>query len=1201
MICNGSGGKFRWFYTGNQVGAENSTGLENFVAGGPTGVGISAGTVASKFFQDSPNRAVWQDPNVTLNQQVLDASYPFMELVWVVDIFFQDQTFRFSNRNVYVEDEDSTPRFYEARVSKAPVINVTLGEWLNPQFQIGDVTIRLNNRDGYFNDYLPQGENYQSWTGTKVVIKVGFGEKIENFFEVFTGFVSTKKGIESTDEEITLRCYDQYDEDEIAIPAQAFDEASYPFVDEPYKGKPVPYVYGDWENDVKEFGDLQAICTNASEDSPTDYLFYVCDNPLRSLSEIYLHRGDRKEGGPGGAVRFIDAALTKDLDKGQFSIPVGTEVLTEKIDVLKAKAGTGSTTGFIAAESGSFSFIDKGVQVGDTIYNTTPQYASRTIQNIVYQSKPAGSIGNSISITYLGGGSAGSEVVSVSGFNITVTIANGSSSASQIKAAIEGNLAANALVKATTSSGSTPQSTQSILYLQNGQDGAIEGLVTSVTNAQIFTSGTIIFKESDEYIIQSKQYKFVKGDKVSVKCLGKNVRRLSTNRVEDAGVSNPAASGLTLGLDGTYWFADNDAQKIYEISFKNKIVREIDYADLVTGLSGVPAPVEITGLTYQTDDTLWFFDRQYSRVYRYIVEDEVAALSFTTAEVDGISALLDQGYGLTIDSANYLYLVDNATGNFYSINPFGLIQPEVVNTWNITAFEPTAIDIVDLSADLSEDNLVLVDRATMTLYRIDKEDGSIIGTPYLLTDINDDATYPAGVSVGADGTVFYLDRSLKALYNYNELETANDNVGFIARDLIQKMAGKVPDDFDLAFNQSARDDLDQFKCRVYIDEKTTVVTYCSKLLQQFNTSLFLKYGRYCMLHYSFDNMRNDGILIREGDIEEGSFNPSKEYNQYFNSAYADYRDRPFDTSKLQSESYVSISGSTYAGKEVNKKINLTACYRRADVDKLMPLFVRLAAAEPEQINVKVGFRFLFTQLNDFFRVNFDQVTDTKTGRIIKSGRRYSNVPCFTRSAQLDLSDMTLSLKMWSLGTTKFGDYVPPGKTAGGEGDKIVLTSLGTVGYVSPTGVITGGTADTLTIEDVESVEAEDRETDVFGKAWLAGYVIALIDATTHEVVDTGTILSVTGDTIVLEDELSIVPDPSVKNSAGFVTSGHYIRYANYSEATDAQKDNACFFCKPISAYPTTSSVETEEQRAGLHNFSDGRIPYVLHPIDYTPS
>jgi len=60
-------------------------------------------------------------------------------------------------------------------------------------------------------------------------------------------------------------------------------------------------------------------------------------------------------------------------------------------------------------------------------------------------------------------------------------------------------------------------------------------------------------------------------------------------------------------------------------------------------------------------------------------------------------------------------------------------------------------------------------------------------------------------------------------------------------------------------------------------------------------------------------------------------------------------------------------------------------------------------------------------------------------------------------------------------------------------------------------------------------------------------------------------------------------------------------YSNYDVVIDDQTAKFGYFTLPQEGYPATTTAEIEEQRAGLHNFEDDRLPYVLHPKGYIPS
>lgn len=75
--------------------------------------------------------------------------------------------------------------------------------------------------------------------------------------------------------------------------------------------------------------------------------------------------------------------------------------------------------------------------------------ASAIMQDLTYTADEAWACGNNITIGYTAGGIAGSEVVTVTDFAISVQIADGVSTANQIKAAIEANPAAAFMVNIT--------------------------------------------------------------------------------------------------------------------------------------------------------------------------------------------------------------------------------------------------------------------------------------------------------------------------------------------------------------------------------------------------------------------------------------------------------------------------------------------------------------------------------------------------------------------------------------------------------------------------------------------------------------------------------------------------------------------------------------------------------------------------------
>lgn len=85
-----------------------------------------------------------------------------------------------------------------------------------------------------------------------------------------------------------------------------------------------------------------------------------------------------------------------------------------------------------------------------------------------------GSSGNNITVAFTGGGTAGSEVVTVVGNAISVQIQSGTSTVTQVRTAMQASAACTALVTTTGTSSSTV-STAAATPLAGGIDGGYKG------------------------------------------------------------------------------------------------------------------------------------------------------------------------------------------------------------------------------------------------------------------------------------------------------------------------------------------------------------------------------------------------------------------------------------------------------------------------------------------------------------------------------------------------------------------------------------------------------------------------------------------------------------------------------------------------------------------------------------------------------
>lgn len=1224
MSC-GEAGKNHSVYTGNQVGWLNYVGDFNFVAGGPPGSGLAAGATILEFIPSGDNRRVWLRQDAEFNDKLLDAAYPTIGLKWLADIEYADGTvFRVSDQAFYVQDEEGYNHFYDARAERAPSITTTVGEWLTPNFEVGDVAIMLNNRDGLYNDYLPMGDKYRQWTGVKVTIKVGFGEKIANYFTLFEGQVTSKQGLTATRDTITIKAYDKFDLDEIPLPPRLFNTDTFPDIDENYKSKSVPLVYGDWSEEVPEYGSVNAICVNANEVDPTTYLFKISDVALGSLDSVWLHRGERVAGKPQGPIRVADNLMSVDLDGGEFTINAAGVILDEPYYIAnKVQAGPGSTLQTITSDN-NFNFIEQGVKVGDQVLNGAPTQAFVTIENLTFKPTAVGAAGNGLGIEYyllpttfvdVDGNSPNKCYASYSAPNIRVGITQytdahsvvqiGKSTANAIKAAIYANPTTAALVRIVvggtvpfgypvgTKPGAVNQTVpQGPTLTTGGQDALISANVLTVSNFQITVDGAYVFAPGTEYSISTVQYKFFKSDKITVVCTGKPLNQVSRTRILDAVPLALNPTGVAVGFDATYWIADEDTQKIYNISFDNEVLQEIDYADIGPGVTS------ISGLHLHSDNKLWAASPLDSKVYRIDTETGDTGYTLDPAFTTGLMTALGNMTGVSVQPDGKVWLVDQADSNFYLIDAFSAVNPFLVRTVSGLEASPFATDIQDIAYDSQEDELIFPDRNTNFLYRVDPVTGVLVRS-LDLTEVSDDVAFVTGATVAQDGTLMLLDRGVQVLFNYNDMEDASNNPAIVARDLLQKFGNHTYEEFDLTWMQTARQ-LSVYRTRIVFDSKTEMVTAINKLLAQYNCVMHFRFNKYALFYIHFDNFVTSGKAILEKDIIKDTFNPGKEMNQYFNSANGTYKYDAFTQKTESTDTYISPAGITFAGKEFQKTLDLKYQYRREDIDRIIPLHVRLSAPEPEFIEVTFGFRPLRLQLQDFVLLTFDESQERPVdGHIQKSGRRYTGVPAMVRKITYNLDQMTMGVKLWSLGNTAFDGYVPPGVTVGGEHDTIVLSSVGRIGRISPTGTIIASGASTVALQDVGGQDAETRDNGDGVLAWVPGYLVSVVDGATQAVLQTLTIDSVSGGIITFTEPLAVAASNTIKNGAGFVIGGTYLKYAPYDSQTAVMKAIYASFGPPNDNYPTSKTQELEDQRSGAHDFADAGLPYVLYPSAYS--
>lgn len=118
-------------------------------------------------------------------------------------------------------------------------------------------------------------------------------------------------------------------------------------------------------------------------------------------------------------------------------------------------------------------------------------FASLVNNGITWTAVTMGAAGNDITVALVAGGTAGAEVVSVSGSAISVQIESGVSTRTQVLTAVQASAAASALVGISVASGGTAATLLSATALAGGDDTDFDESSSVMTLSQI---GTGVFQ-----------------------------------------------------------------------------------------------------------------------------------------------------------------------------------------------------------------------------------------------------------------------------------------------------------------------------------------------------------------------------------------------------------------------------------------------------------------------------------------------------------------------------------------------------------------------------------------------------------------------------------------------------------------------------------------------------------------------------------
>jgi hypothetical protein len=223
------------------------------------------------------------------------------------------------------------------------------------------------------------------------------------------------------------------------------------------------------------------------------------------------------------------------------------------------------------------------------------QVASAVIQDLTYNAQVAGSSGNLITINYIGGGTAGSEVVTVTGTNIVVQIENGVSTAQDIKNAIDGFPAASALVSVSITglATNTQNTLTSAVHLSGGLNA--NEIKVALSTGELFEVGSYIdiIDENDGNTAYLTAAKVIgRGTGVNKDILALNVPAvpaIASNRIvighAPATYQPTSSENALVGLKGSVTFAGFPTLACEVISAEITLTNNFTKKDFLYGTS----------------------------------------------------------------------------------------------------------------------------------------------------------------------------------------------------------------------------------------------------------------------------------------------------------------------------------------------------------------------------------------------------------------------------------------------------------------------------------------------------------------------------------------------------------------------------------------------------------------------------------------
>ena len=294
--------------------------------------------------------------------------------------------------------------------------------------------------------------------------------------------------------------------------------------------------------------------------------------------------------------------------------------------LVSLSGGSSSTQTTVAT-----TFLAGGIAPGSEIVSVT--YSTATINTLLYTSVAGGGAGQQVTIAYTTGGTAGSEVVSVTGTAISVQIQSGVSTTADIETAVNASSTANVLVVASGGSGTTQ---------------------TAPVSATALTGGYIQVLIASGLSTATDVYAAINANSTALNLINPLVTGVATN-TQTAPASVTLASGAV-----TLVTPDDNMQQVYEGSVPGStlVLQDLTYTSVYAGTLGNSVYVGYTSggtagaeLVTVLPSTLVVQDITYTTV-AVGGPGDLVSVTYTAGGVAGAEVVTVYGNAVTVQIAS---------------------------------------------------------------------------------------------------------------------------------------------------------------------------------------------------------------------------------------------------------------------------------------------------------------------------------------------------------------------------------------------------------------------------------------------------------------------------------------------------------------------------------------------------------------------